>query len=113
MYAVLKRTSVLNDKKVGYPMADDWIQVRGPTPTEELMFELKAKLKLIVILIIVLIALWTVFYNHNPVPGQDGSLCKQSSDCGTGFCCGGYISQTGPNAGYATCRRIGESKCFP
>jgi len=51
--------------------------------------------------------------SQNTVIGQEGYPCKKSGDCASGFCCGGYVMQTGPNAGYATCRAIGKSTCFP
>jgi len=98
-------------------MPDDWIKVRGPTPTEMKTFEEEAQTKriiplLLVLLLVAIVLLTWVLPSFNR-SGQEGALCKTSADCGQGFCCGGYISQTGPNAGYATCRAIGKSTCFP
>ena len=97
-------------------MADDWIKVRGATKTEKKIFELKAQLKWILILIVALVILVVAFNlisnNQSVLTGEEETQCKTSSDCPEGQCCGGYIKQTGENAGYATCRDETTSKCF-
>lgn len=98
-------------------MSDDWIKVRGATPTEKKNFELKARLKHVGIAFTVLVLLVILFYamqffTYNPNPGAENSLCKTSNECNPGLCCGGYVSNSGPDAGHGHCRDETKYACF-